>query len=200
MIELARGQNAIGGISMHILLIEDDPSNRFLCESFLISLAHTVAAFEDGESAWMALQGNHFDIILSDWSLPGLSGLEICRRLRGRKSRLYPYFIMISSFQGQERLEEAMEAGVDDLLSKPVDFTALMLRLNVARRILDYNAQIGILQGLLPICMYCKNIRNDQAFWQTVESYFNTHAGADFTHSLCPDCYASRVVPELGAS
>jgi YesN/AraC family two-component response regulator len=94
-------------------------------------------------------------------------------------------------------MTQAIEAGVDDFLPKPIDLSVLEARLRVAQRILDFNQQIGILKRLLPICMYCKNIRNDQAYWQTVESYFAAHTGADFTHALCPDCYQLHILPEL---
>jgi len=78
-----------------------------------------------------------------------------------------------------------------------LDLDTLATRIRVAARILAFHQQIKTLSDLLPICMYCKKIRNDQRFWVNVETYFNTHLGTDFSHSLCPDCYSEKVKPEL---
>lgn len=182
---------------MNILLIEDDPVTLAACETFLGRLGHEVTCMDDGDRAWRLLESERFPVIICDWSLPGKSGVELCAQIRTRKTPEYPYFILITSFQGHEKMTEAMEAGVDDFLPKPIDLPILASRLRVAQRILDFNLQIGILTRLVPICMYCKNIRNDQEYWQTVESYFTARVGADFTHSLCPDCYQRHVLPEL---
>jgi phosphoserine phosphatase RsbU/P len=184
---------------MNLLLIEDDPVNLTLCQAFLSGLGHQVVAVDNAEKAWLSLQAGKFQIIISDWSLPGLSGIDLCKRVRERKSAEYPYFITITSFHGRDKLNEAMDAGVDDFLTKPVELDTLAIRLRVAARILEFHSQIGLLQDLLPICIYCKKIRDDKAYWQTVEGYFTAHVGIDFTHSLCPDCYSSQVLPELGA-
>lgn len=184
---------------MQVLLVEDDPINQSLCQSFLRSIGYDVISVTDGEKAWDAVLNLKIDIVISDWKLPGLSGLELCGRLRARKTAEYPYFIMITALQGRSKMDEAMDGGVDDFLTKPIDLDDLRIRLRVAQRILDFHAQINVLKGLLPICMYCKKIRNDESFWETVESYFAAHAGTGFTHSLCPDCYDKRVVPELEA-
>jgi CheY-like chemotaxis protein len=184
---------------MNVLLVEDDPVTLTLCESFLTGLGHEVVAVDTGEKAWLSLVAGRFQVIISDWGLPGISGLDLCRRVRERKTAEYPYFIMITSYQGRDKLGEAMNSGVDDFLGKPIDMGSLAIRLRVASRILEFHRQIGVLKGLLPICMYCKKIRNDQAFWETVETYFTAHAGADFTHSLCPDCYSSHILPEMQA-
>jgi phosphoserine phosphatase RsbU/P len=184
---------------MNILLVEDDPVNLALCEEFLTGLGHYVLAVDDAEKAWLSLLAGKFQIIISDWNLPGLSGIDLCKRVRQRKSSEYSFFMTVTSYQGRDRLNEAMDAGVDDFLTKPIDLDTLAVRLRVASRILEFHRQIGMLEDLLPICMYCKKIRNDQAYWETVEHYFSAHVGADFTHSLCPDCYTTHILPELGA-
>ena len=182
---------------MNILLVEDDPVTMAICTAFLEGLGHSVTPAGNAEAAWTSVLVGRFQIIISDWGLPGLSGLELCARVRARKAAEYPYFILITSYQGRDRLNEAMDAGVDDFIPKPIDMDTLAVRLRVAGRIREFNAQIGVLQNLLPICMYCKKIRNDKEFWQTVESYFTAHVGADFTHSLCPDCYTVQIQPTM---
>lgn len=182
---------------MDILLVEDDPVTLAMCSAYLEGLGHGVTGVENAEKAWLSFTTGRYHLVISDWGLPGMSGLDLCARVRARKSTEYAYFILITSYQGREKLTEAMDAGVDDFLAKPVDLPTLAVRLRVAQRIRDFHAQIGILQGLVPICMYCKKIRGDETFWQSVEEYFAAHVGADFTHSLCPDCFATRIRPDL---
>jgi YesN/AraC family two-component response regulator len=91
----------------------------------------------------------------------------------------------------------AAEAGVDDFLTKPLDMSELWTRLRVAERILNYTTQVRQLEELLPICSYCKKIRDDQNYWQQMEGYINERTGSEFSHSICPDCYTRVVLPEL---
>lgn len=183
---------------MDLLVVDDDPLTRALLEEALADSGHRLHQAADGESGWQALQAMAFPIVICDWNLPGLSGLDLCRRVRAAGGREYTWFILITSYHGG-RIAEAMDAGVDDFLPKPLDLDHLAVRLRVAARVLDFHRQIGILQGLLPICMYCKKIRDDRKFWVDVESYFKAQAGAGFTHSLCPECHAQRVQPQLDA-
>ena len=89
------------------------------------------------------------------------------------------------------------DAGVDDFLAKPMNFEELWTRLRVAERILSYATQVRQLEQLLPICSYCKKIRDDKNYWQQMEGYINERTGSEFSHSVCPDCYQRVVVPEL---
>jgi sigma-B regulation protein RsbU (phosphoserine phosphatase) len=182
---------------MNCLLVEDDKVNLALLKGFLSRLGHDVTAAPSGETAWAAFSSSRFPAVICDWDLPEMSGIDLCKRIRGMKGAHYPYFILITSFQGDGKIKQAMEAGVDDFISKPIDLDLLSVRLKVAERILEFQGQIGILKGLLPICMYCKKIRGDKEYWETVETYFKAQTGADFTHSLCPDCYTDKIRPQL---
>jgi hypothetical protein len=86
-----------------------------------------------------------------------------------------------------------MGAGIDDFLAKPLDREAILMRLRVAERILDFTKQIRALKELIPICMYCKRVRDDADFWQQVESYIHTHTGSNFSHGVCPDCFETQM-------
>jgi hypothetical protein len=74
---------------------------------------------------------------------------------------------------------------------------ALGMRLRVAERILSYTFQVYRLEEMMPMCSYCKKIRDDQNYWQQIESYINERTGTEISHSVCPDCYQRVVVPEL---
>lgn len=182
---------------MRILLIEDEPVSRGFIQLALVGQNHTVMVAEDGEKGWEMYLANRYEVIIADWNLPGITGAEFCSRMRSRHSHEYTYFILITAFSDPVRLTQAMDAGVDDFLSKPLDLGHLGLRLRAAQRILDFHRQIGTLQELLPICMYCKKIRNDKQYWESVETYFSAQTGADFSHSLCPDCYTEKVKPQM---
>jgi hypothetical protein len=86
---------------------------------------------------------------------------------------------------------------VDDFLTKPLDFSELWTRLRVAQRILRYTTQVRQLEEMLPICSYCKKIRDDRNYWQQLESYIGERTGSDFSHSVCPDCYTQVLAPQL---
>ena len=86
-----------------------------------------------------------------------------------------------------------MDAGVDDFLPKPLDREAITMRLRVAERIVEFATQLRQLKELLPICMYCKKIRDDENYWHAVESYISQQTGSNFSHGICPECFEKHV-------
>ena len=183
---------------MKILAVEDDPVSRAVLHQALRRLGHEVLEAGDGESGWALLQKEPVRVVVSDWMMPVLDGLELCRKVRGRIGGEYVYFILLtSSGATEENQRAAADAGVDDFLTKPLKVTELWTRLRVAERILRYTTQVRQLEELMPICTYCKKIRDDQNYWQQIEGYINERTGSEFSHSICPDCYTRVVVPEL---
>jgi CheY-like chemotaxis protein len=183
---------------MKVLVVEDEPVARAVIRKSLESLGHEVIEARDGEEGWTAWQAGRPRVIVSDWQMPRLDGLRLCRRLRARQGEDYVYFILLTgSSSTAENQRKAAVAGVDDFLTKPVDLSALWMRLRVAERILKYTVQVNRLEELMPMCSYCKKIRDDQNYWQQIESYINERTGSEISHSVCPDCYARLVLPEL---
>ena len=161
-------------------------------------LGHDVIEAGDGEEAWQLLEADPARVVVSDWTMPRCDGLELCRRIRKRTGVEYIYFILLTGRDAtSDNQKEAADAGVDDFLTKPLDFSELWMRLRVAERILQYTTQVRQLEQMLPICSYCKKIRDDQNYWQQIEGYISERTGSDFSHSVCPDCYQRVVVPEL---
>jgi sigma-B regulation protein RsbU (phosphoserine phosphatase) len=137
-------------------------------------------------------------VVVSDWTMPNSDGLALCRKIRARVGAEYTYFILLTSRDAtKENQTEAADAGVDDFLTKPLDLPELWMRLRVAERILRYTTQVRQLEEMLPICSYCKKIRDDQNYWQQLEGYIKERTGSDFSHSVCPDCFQRVVIPEL---
>ena len=183
---------------MKILAVEDDPVARAVLRQALRRLGHETVEAADGDAAWDLLQNEPFRVVVSDWMMPKCDGLDLCRRIRGRVGTEYLYFILLTSRDAtQENQTESADAGVDDFLTKPLDLTELWTRLRVAERILRYTTQVRQLEEMLPICSYCKKIRDDQNYWQQLEGYISDRTGSDFSHSVCPDCYKRVVIPEL---
>lgn len=183
---------------MKILAVEDDPVARAVLHRALLHLGHEVVDARDGAEALRVLEKEPVRLIVSDWMMPELDGLDLCRAVRSRVNADYVYFILLTGQQADvDNQREAIEAGVDDFLTKPLDLQEIWMRLRVAERILRYATEVRQLEAFLPICGYCKKVRDDQNYWQQIESYINERTGTDFSHSVCPDCYQRVVVPEL---
>lgn len=183
---------------MKILAVEDDPVARAVLHQALLRLGHEVIDAADGTEALRLLEKEPVRVIVSDWMMPEMDGLALCRAVRGRVEADYVYFILLTSRTADvDNQREAIEAGVDDFLSKPLNSQDIWMRLRVAERILRYATEVRQLEAFLPICGYCKKVRDDQNYWQQIESYINERTGTDFSHSVCPDCYQRVVIPEL---
>jgi sigma-B regulation protein RsbU (phosphoserine phosphatase) len=182
-----------------ILTVEDDVVARAVLRKALSGLGHEAVEATDGEAAWELLQKTDgVRVVVSDWTMPNSDGLALCRKIRGRVGAEYTYFILLTARNAtKDNQSMAADAGVDDFLRKPLDFPELWMRLRVAERILRYTTQVRQLEEMLPICWYCKKIRDDQNYWRQLEGYISERTGSDFSHSVCPDCYQRVLMPEL---
>jgi phosphoserine phosphatase RsbU/P len=197
---------------MKILIAEDDPVSRRMLELMCRSWGFEVLAVEDGNAAWRSLQADDAPpLVLLDWMMPGLEGVEVVRRFRSGTSSRPAYIILLTARSDRQDIVEGLLAQADDYVTKPFDPSELRARLQVGIRVLGLQlaladrvqelekalAWVKKLQGLLPICSYCKRIRNDRNYWQQVESYIADHSEAEFTHGVCPHCYETILKPEI---
>jgi sigma-B regulation protein RsbU (phosphoserine phosphatase) len=182
---------------MKVLALEDQPLAAMQLAASLRSLGHEPDSVTSGAEAWAKLNREPFRVVVSDWRMAGMDGLDLCRLVRNRGGE-YVYFILISAAGvTQSGREEALAAGVDDFLAKPIVPEELRMRLHVAERILRFTVQVQQLESFLPICSYCKKVRDDKKYWTQIESYLTQRDGTNFSHGVCPDCYIKVVVPEL---
>lgn len=197
---------------MRILIAEDDPVSSRILVATLAKWGHEVVATENGLEAWQALQAENAPALaILDWMMPVMDGAEVCRRVRQSPRIIPPYIILLTAKHGVEELVKGIEAGADDYLTKPYHRDELRVRVQVGARIValqtglaervealeDALEQVKQLQGILPICGYCKKIRDDQDYWQHVESYITAHSEAKFSHGICPLCYDENIKPQL---
>ncbi|MGH7307410.1 MAG: response regulator transcription factor [Candidatus Rokuibacteriota bacterium] len=194
-----------------VLVADDDRLARRLVEAALTAAGYAFVSMTDGAAARDALAAEGGpEVALLDWMMPGLSGPEVCRQVRRIPRPVSPYLILLTSRDGVPDIVAGLDAGADDYMVKPFRPEELRARVGVGARMValqhdlldrmtdlrDALAREHQLQGLLPICAYCKKIRNDQNYWQQVETYVGQHSAAQFTHSICPDC-KQRVLAEI---
>lgn len=172
-----------------ILIADDDPIATKVLRLSLQKLGHEVIVARDGAEAWEIFDEEPIRVVISDWMMPGLDGLQLCAKIRDRAHTAYTYFILLTgAHTSPEDYSLAMDSGVDDFLTKPFDPANLRARIRVAERILSYATEIKQLKELIPICAYCRDIRDDNDYWQRVETYINAQTGSRFSHGICPKC------------
>jgi CheY-like chemotaxis protein len=197
---------------MAILIAEDEPVSRRALEATLQKWGHEVQVVNDGIEALDALtRPGSPRVAILDWMMPGMDGLTICRRLREIPATRSTYVILLTARGEKKDVVTSLEGGADDYIAKPFDREELRARVNVglrmaalqqslADRVVELEqalTRVKQLQGLLPICCYCKSIRNDSNYWQRVEEYIAAHCDAQFSHGICPRCFDNVVRQEL---
>ncbi len=200
---------------MKILIAEDDAVSRRVLEATLARWGFEVTTTTNGTEAWEALAaGDAPRLAILDWMMPEIDGLEICRRARQRPGAGPLHIILLTARGRKEDVIAGLQAGADDYVTKPFDHEELRARVQVGVRLIELQsmladrvveleealARVRQLRGLLPICSYCKKVRDDQNYWQQVEQYVSTHADVKFSHGICPDCYREVVEPQLDAA
>lgn len=197
---------------MKLLIAEDDAISRIMLKAMVARDGYDPVLTNDGLSAYEVLgQPDAPKLAILDWMMPGMDGLEVCRKVREISTSNPPYIILLTSRDNREDIVKGLKSGANDYIVKPYDVEELQVRIGVGRKVVDLQAalagrikelqlamsQIKTLQGILPICMYCKKIRDDQQYWQQVEQYVSSHTAAQFSHGVCPDCYKKYMQPEL---
>jgi phosphoserine phosphatase RsbU/P len=201
-------------VPLQVLVADDEPVSRTVVSAMLKKAGYPVILANDGEQAWKKLDSvDSPSLALLDWEMPGLQGPEVVQRIRSRATQTPTYVILLTSRDSSADIVQGLRAGADDYVTKPANEDELIARVNVGARVVQLQlaledrvrsleealANVKALQTLLPMCAYCKSIRNDQNYWEKVETYFSQHSNVSFTHSYCPNCYERFVRPELEA-
>lgn len=188
---------------MKILIAEDDFTSRSVLTTILTRRGYEVTETVDGMQALKAMEKPDAPrLVILDWMMPEMDGIEVCRRIRAIETQWPPYIIILTTKGEKTDIIQGLETGADDYLAKPYNGSELLARVNVGRRMIEIQMKlqkkikeledalehIRTLQGILPICCFCKKIRDDKGYWKQVEVYLHDHSDAEFSHGICPEC------------
>jgi CheY-like chemotaxis protein len=198
-------------LSMRIYVADDDILNlKILKRNFENNGFTQVSEFLSGKELLDAIENEIPDLILLDIIMPDMNGYEVLEKVKDNPLWHHIPVIMITGVSGPDELEslqKSFEKGAMDYITKPYRQLELILRVKSAltlerqRKELEIAlAQVKKLENLLPICSYCKKIRNDKDYWEDVEVYISDHTDTMFSHSICPSCYELHVKPQLEQS
>ena len=188
---------------MKILVAEDDRVSRQILTTALGKWGFELIITLDGAQAWEELRkadAPHMAIL--DWMMPEIDGAELTRRTRALNRPSPTYITLLTARVDRLSIVSGLQAGANDYLTKPVDLNELRARVEAARQMVDLQLQLAArvseleealsqvrrLEGLLPICAYCKKVRDEEDYWQEVEDYVCAHSEASFSHGVCPHC------------
>ena len=189
---------------MRVLIAEDDSALRHGLVTHLLRWGYEPTPCANGTEALVALRsGQPPPLALLDWNMPGVNGLELCREIRSLPDLASMYVVLLTAHTAREEMVTGLDCGADEYMVKPVDWELLRARLQIGARIVTLQQSLArrvrelqsalstvkVLSGLLPICSYCKRIRDDNDYWQQLECYVSEHTNAEFSHGICPSCF-----------
>ena len=196
-----------------VLVVEDDPFFQRVLQKRIAIDGYQVVTANDGREGMKAIVTFEPDLVISDWMMPQVDGLELCQSVKTGLRESAPYFILLTA-KGEinDRLL-GLETGADDYLVKPCDQGELMARVRAGLRIVVLTqelrhsvndlkqakadveagqAELSRLTEHLPICSQCKRVRLGNGQWQDLEQYLRTRLQTDFDKAVCPDCRESQ--------
>jgi phosphoserine phosphatase RsbU/P len=198
--------------AQRILVVDDEKLMRMVIVEALNG--YEILEAESGVSAWEILQkDNAPELILIDWMMPEMDGIEVIRLLRAKETRKLAHIILITSRSQKSDIVEGLQAGANDYISKPFNVKELQARVTIgaetvrlrselAGRVAELEEAMGRimkLEKLLPICSYCKKIRDGKDEWQQLETYITNRSAISFSHGVCPECYKTILEPQIQA-
>lgn len=183
-----------------VLVVDDEETIAEAVRARLESEGYRVLVAGDGGQAIETAARERPDLVVLDLMLPGMDGLEVCKELQ--RDRWVPVLMLTARTEEADKVA-GFAVGADDYLTKPFDPEELRARVQAGTRIVSLQQQLRThvteleaalasvrqLRGLVPICSYCKAIRDDKQYWHRLESYISENSEAQFTHSICPTCY-----------
>jgi phosphoserine phosphatase RsbU/P len=194
-----------------ILIVDDDPEVLSATTRLVKKAGYMVMEASTGEAAIKSARDQKPDIILLDVVLPDIMGTEVCRQIKADPRTGGGYIILTSGMKtGSDQQADGLDAGADGYIARPVSNRELISRIEAMVRILTAErerdrlieelrqalAKIRKLSDLLPICMYCKKIRDDKGYWSELEAYIRENTDTEFSHSICREC-AQKHYPDL---
>jgi len=195
-----RDERATGG---SVLVVDDNTDNLRLLAEILGEEGFIVRPAKSGGAALKAVRERPPDLVLLDVMMPEMDGYEVCRILQEDEKTGDIPVIFLTAKGAVEDIVKGFEAGAVDYVSKPFYIPELLARVRThiklqrtIDRLRDALDRIRTLEGFLPICAWCKKIRDEDGSWNSLEKYIRHRTKADLTHSICPDCM-EKLYPDL---
>ncbi len=204
-----------------ILVVEDDPFFLRVLTKRLSAEGYQVFAASDGREGMKAIVSHEPDLVVSDWMMPEVDGLELCQSVKTGLKESAPYFLLLTAKGEISNKLLALDTGADDYLVKPCDQGELMARVRAGLRIVLLTQELRaaveelhvsnvelesaraeverLAHEMLPICAFCRKVRDPAGHWLSLEDYVAQRTQAGFTHGICPDCLVQHypaVTPE----
>jgi phosphoserine phosphatase RsbU/P len=209
-----------------ILIVDDSRDEQELLSNRLRAAGYeSLLVVDSAEAAWEMMgqveageRTAAVDLILMDLILPGMNGLEACRRIAATERLKDIPIIVITVMTGEQDLRAAFASGAMDYIRKPVNPAELVARVSSALAIraerimrkareqelrlrtqeLEHTLrEVKVLRGFIPICANCKRVRTDTGDWQRLEDYVRTQSESEFSHGICQRC-TREMYPEIG--
>ncbi len=197
---------------MKILVADDNRSNCMLLQALLDGQGHELVFASNGKEALDAIKKMKEPFVgLIDWEMPEMVGPEVCRQARKLRAAPPMFLLLVTVRDRKEDIVTGLQAGANDYVTKPFHKEEMLARVRIGvqmvelqrnllervKELSDALARVKTLNGLLPICGFCKKIRNDSDYWQQVEEYIAKHSDVQFSHSICPECFEIHLRPQL---
>ncbi len=187
---------------MNVLIVDDDRATRLYLTQLLSSWQYRCQTAGDGLMAQEMLVNGDFDLLIADWLMPRVNGLDLLRFVREHSELHYIYSILLTRRNSPEDFREGMKAGADDFLTKPVCEQELQFRLMVGKRIIAYQKQlreynrqlqealtdVETLGGFIHMCSYCNSVYTPEEKWMDVSEYLRRRTNITISHGICPTC------------
>jgi len=194
-----------------VLYVEDDDVTRGALGASLERIVESLILAESGAAGLAAFARHSPDLVITDVAMPGMTGLAMAKEIK----RTHPHIpvIVTTAYSDTQYLLDAIDLGIDGYVMKPVEFDrvfelvrrglsvvqhereAARHRLEEQRLVSELQqalAEVKRLSGIIPVCSYCKSVRDDAGYWASVEQYLTDHSEAQFSHGICPKCLAQH--------
>jgi CheY-like chemotaxis protein len=203
-----------GSPEVRILIVEDDPYFQRVLHKRLQKDGYQVQTAGDGREGMKAIVAWEPHLVISDWMMPEVDGLELCQSVKTGLREAAPYFILLTARGELSDRLLGLETGADDYVIKPCEQAELMARVKAGLRVImltrelqdtvvqlrdariDHGNGHPPLPDLIAICSQCKKVRTDENVWLEVEEFFGSRIHAKFTNGICPGCGSGRLPAE----
>ena len=176
-----------------ILVVDDEESILKALKKDFEQEGYEVMIASSGEEAVEIIQAQHFDMVVTDLSMPGMDGIAVLTKAKKKNPDIGG--IILTGYGDMTSAIEALRLGADDYLLKPCDTEELLLRTSRCLKNREAHQKVKIYENILPVCIYCKSIRDDKGVepgegkWMRMEEYIHINSGTDISHGCCPVCY-----------